>query len=250
MISYNPFSLEGKTILIAGASGGIGRATAVECARLGARVILSARNETALKDTLSLLEGKEHCIMPCDMTSNDDKEQLASNCPELDGIVYAAGISKLKPIQAIRPQDLQEVFDVNTFAPILLTRQMIKAKKLHNGASVILISSISGNGNTAVGLTAYGSSKAALTSFANYAALEFSSRNIRVNTVLPGRIETELINSGSLSSVDREQDLQKYPLHRYGEPAEVAQACCYLLSDATKWMTGTSIKLDGGRSLI
>ena len=250
MLTYNPFGLEGKNILVIGATGGIGSATALECSRLGASVLLTGRNEGKLAEILARLEGKGHRTVLCDLHQAEDIEHLAAECPPLDGMVFAAGISSLTPVQAIRQQELQTIFDTNLFAPLFLTKQMLRAKKMKQGASVVYVSSISGNGNTAIGLSLYGSSKAALSGFTKYAALELSNKHIRVNAVLPGRIETPLIHSQTLQSVEQEQDLQKYPLRRYGQPREVALACCYLLSDATAWMTGSEIKIDGGRTLI
>ena len=115
---------------------------------------------------------------------------------------------------------------------------------------MVFISSISGNGNIATALSTYGSSKSALTTFVKYAALELSGKQIRCNAILPGRIETSLLQNSTMSSEDIQQDINKYPLHRYGRPQEVAQCAVYLLSDTTQWLTGTSITIDGGRTLI
>ena len=247
---YNPFSLFGKTILVTGASSGIGRATAIECSKLGACMVITARNEERLSETMRLLEGDGHQYMTADLTIEDDIKQLTEQLPELDGVVYAAGISMLKPIQVISENDIQNIFTTNYNAPVLLTKTLIKKHKLKKEASIVYISSISGNGNTATALSLYGSTKSALSSFARYAAVELSGKNIRCNTICPGRIETRLLQNQTMSDEDIAKDLAKYPLHRYGKPEEVAQAAVYLLSDATKWITGTSITIDGGRTLM
>lgn len=246
---YNPFSLKGKTILVTGASSGIGRAVAIECSKMGAVVFLTARNEARLRETLAGMEGTGHQLMVADLTNEEELKALAEQLPILDGVVFAAGISGLKPIQVLVEEDIQSIFSTNYTAPVLLTKSLVKKRKLASGASLVYISSISGNGNIATALSVYGSSKSALSSFAKYAALELAGKKIRCNVICPGRIETHLLQNQTMSTEDIEKDIAKYPLHRYGKPEEVAQAAVYLLSDATKWMTGTSIIMDGGRTL-
>ena len=246
---YNPFSLIGKTILVTGASSGIGRATAVECSKMGATLILIGRNEERLKETLSLLEGNRHSYLCYDLSKEENLKELCSNIPTIDGLAHCAGISMLKPILALNTNNLQDVFSTNLYAPILLTKQLAKAKKLQIGASLVFVGSISGISNVATALSAYGSSKSALNSFVQYAALEFSGKQIRCNAVLPGRVETHLLQNQTMSNEDIQKDIDKYPLKRYGTAEEIAQTIVYLLSDATKWITGTSITIGGGRSL-
>lgn len=247
---YNPFTLEGRTILVTGASSGIGRAVAIECSKMGAVVFLSARNEARLRETLDALEGDRHQYIVADLTDEEAIKTLVEQLPQLDGVVCAAGISMLKPIQVLSEKDIQTIFATNYTAPVLLTKTLVKKRKLNNEASLVYISSVSGNGNTATALSLYGSSKSALNSFAKYAALEFSGKKIRCNTICPGRVETSLLQNQTMSAEYIEKDIAKYPLRRYGKPEEVAQAVVYLLSDATKWITGTSITIDGGRTLV
>jgi len=247
---YNPFSLSGKTILITGASSGIGRATAIECSRMGAICILTGRNEERLLETQSQLEGSGHTIICCNLNEETAIKDLCNQLPTIDGFVHCAGISSLKPILGLTNTNIQEIFETNCFAPMLLTKHIVKSKKISAGGSMVFISSISGNGNIATALSTYGSSKSALTAFVKYAALELSGKQIRCNAILPGRIETSLLQNSTMSSEDIQQDINKYPLHRYGRPQEVAQCAVYLLSDTTQWLTGTSITIDGGRTLI
>jgi NAD(P)-dependent dehydrogenase (short-subunit alcohol dehydrogenase family) len=247
---YNPFSLIGKTILVTGASSGIGRATAIECSKMGAKLLLTGRNEERLQETLSCLEGEKHRILCYDLSKEDNLKELCTTIPAIDGLAHCAGISMLKPIMALNANNLHELFTTNYYAPVLLTKQLAKAKKLQNGASLVYVGSISGISNVATALSAYGSSKSALNSFVQYAALELSGKQIRCNAVLPGRVETHLLQNQTMSNEDIQKDIDKYPLKRYGKAEEVAQAIVYLLSDATKWITGTSITIDGGRSLM
>lgn len=246
----NPFSLAGKTILVTGASSGIGRATAIECARMGATLILTARNEERLIETLSQLEGEGHQYICADLNREEEIQQLVEQLPQVDGVVFCAGVSQLKPIQTLKENDLQTVFQTNYVAPVLLTKALAKTKKINTSGSLVYIGSISGHTNYATALSVYGSSKSALTSFVQYAAIELAGRQIRANAILPGRIETELLQNQTMSAEDIQRDIDKYPLRRYGRPEEVGQAAVYLLSDATQWMTGTMVRLDGGRSLV
>jgi NAD(P)-dependent dehydrogenase (short-subunit alcohol dehydrogenase family) len=246
---YNPFSLIGKTILVTGASSGIGRVTAIECSKMGAKLILTGRNEERLKETLALLTGEGHTHLCYDLSNEEEIKELCTTIPAIDGLANCAGISMLKPILALTANNLHELFATNYYAPVLLTKQLAKAKKLQHGASLVYVGSISGISNVATALSTYGSSKSALNSFVQYAALEFSGKQIRCNAVLPGRIETQLLQNQTMSNEDIQKDIAKYPLKRYGTAEEVAQTIVYLLSDATKWITGTSITIDGGRSL-
>jgi len=246
---YNPFSLEGKTILVTGASSGIGRAVAIECSRMGARVFLSARNEARLRDTLDALTGDGHQIIVADLTDEEAIKALVEQLPALDGVVLNAGIAGLVPTQAISAAKLQEMQQINLNAPILLTRSLVKKRKLNNPSSIVFTSSAAGVFRTSVGNAIYATTKCGIDAFMRTAALELASRGIRCNSVNPAMIETDLIKNLPVSEEEREKNLARYPLHRYGKPEEVAYAIIYLLSDAAAWMTGTALKLDGGLTL-
>ena len=247
---YNPFSLSGKTILVTGASSGIGRATAIECSKMGAVIVLTGRNHERLQETLALLEGNGHSLFTCDLTKEEEINNLAKELPTLNGVVLCAGISMLRPIAALNDDTLQTVFRTNCFAPMLLTRYLLKHKRMVTGASMVFVGSISGISNVATALSTYGASKSALMSFVKYAALELAGKKIRCNAVLPGRVETALLQNQTMNEDEVRQDIAKYPLKRYAQPHEVAQGIIYLLSDAADWVTGTSLTIDGGRSLI
>ena len=246
---YNPFTLEGKTILVTGASSGIGRAIAIECSKLGAVVFLSARNEERLRETLSLMEGQGHQIVPADLTIEDDIKALVEQLPPLDGAVLNAGIAGLVPTMAITADKLQQMQQINLNAPILLTRHLVKKRKLNNPSSLVFTSSAAGVFRTSVGNAIYATTKCGIDAFMRTAALELASRGIRCNSVNPAMVETELIKNLPVSEEEQEKNLQQYPLHRYGKPEEVAYAVIYLLSDASAWTTGTALKLDGGLTL-
>lgn len=251
-MSLSPFRLDGKRILVTGASSGIGRAAAIECARAGAAVcILTGRNEEELHHTAELIPSStltEICV--CDLTDSAAVERMVKEFDAIDGVVCNAGINRMRTLPFCTEKDLADIFNVNCFSPILLMKQLIKKKKLSAGASVVFTASISGYSNVSVGNSVYGASKSALTAYMKYAALELAPKGIRCNAVHPGRIETPLIHNGVTDDEDMRRDIERYPLRRYGRPEEVAYSIVYLLSDAAAWITGTDLVIDGGRSLV
>lgn len=244
----NPFSIEGKTILITGASSGIGQATAIECSKMGAKLILTARNQNRLQDTMNLLQGDGHIIITADITSQEDIDLLATNVPALDGLVNNAGIGMMRMVNFIKEDDLNLIFHANTFSCILLNRALLKNKKLKKGSSIVFTSSIASFYNTP-GNAMYAASKAALTAYMRTCALELAEKQIRANSVHPGMTETRFILNDVYSENDLKKNLESYPLKRYGKPEDIAYAIIYLLSDAASWVTGSSLVVDGGRLL-
>lgn len=250
-MAINPFSLEGKTVLVTGASSGIGKSIAIACSEMGATVVLNGRNIVRLNETEQKLKNRgAHMVLPCDLSDKEQVTDFVSKLPVLDGLVFCSGISKFLPFSFIKEDVLNEIFNVNCFSPVMLLNKIIRTKKINKNSSVVFISSIAGNSNISPANSIYGASKSALTSFAKYIALELSAKKIRCNSILPGRIETSLIEHSQLTKEDVEKDIDKYPLKRYGKPEEVANAALFLLSDASSWITGTQIIVDGGRSLI
>ena len=247
-MSYNPFSLEGKTVLVTGASSGIGQATAIECSKMGAKVVITGRNEERLNETFSQLEGEGHQIIVADLNTQDDIDFLVNACPALNGLVNNAGRGKSKPVNFLKLEDLQDVYQTNLFGVALLTKGLLKKKKLVKGASIVFTSSISSY-MTAAGLSIYASSKAAVCGYMRTCAIELGGKGIRSNAILPGMVETKLINSGTYTDEDKQKDLQLYPLGRYGRPTDIAHGIIYLLSDASAWVTGLELVIDGGRML-
>lgn len=246
---YNPYSLEGKTILVTGASSGIGRASAIECSKLGARVVITARNEERLKETLSAMEGDNHLVIPCDLSDEASIDNLVEELPEIQGLLNNAGFTKILPIQFISSEDLTSILGVNTVAPILLLQKLLKKKKLKKGASVVFTSSMAGIGFSSVGNSMYAASKGAISAFIRCAAKELAPKGIRVNAVCPAMVDTGILSAGTISSEQLEENKKRYPLGRFGKPEEIAWAIIYLLSDASAWVTGDNLILDGGVSI-
>ncbi len=175
---YNPFSLLGKTILITGASSGIGRATAIECSRMGARCVITGRNMQRLQQTCNDLEGNGHILIIADLSKQDDIDTLADSIPNIDGLVNNAGIGLNKPISYIKQEDLENVFQVNTFAPILLTKALLRKKKINKNGSIVFTSSISAFESN-FGRAVYGASKSAIMAYMHYCARELAGNPIR-----------------------------------------------------------------------
>ena len=245
---YNPFTLSKKTILITGASSGIGKTAAIECAKMGAICVITGRNEKRLNETLTLLEGCGHMAISADLTIEEDLNLLVEQCPAIDGLINNAGIGSNKPIAFYKAADLRQIYETNAFAPMLLTSRLVKRKKINAGASIVFTSSIAAmTGYLGNGI--YGTAKAALATFSLYCAREFAGKKIRANAIMPGMVETPLIHDGALSEEELKADTARYPLQRYGKPEEIAYLMIYLLSDAAAWITGQSFVIDGGITL-
>lgn len=247
-MEYNPFTLKGKTILVTGASSGIGQATAVECAQMGAEVVITGRDTERLQATADLV-GAPKELIAADLTNQEDVERLVAALPPLDGAVLCAGNSTTLPLQFGSREKFDEMFNVNFFAPVELLRLMYKKKVLQKGASVVLIASIGGTHSFMPGNGVYGASKAALNSLMKYAAREYASRKIRVNSICPGMVDTPLIHRGTITEEQLAEDAKRYPLGRYGKPDDIANGAVYLLSDASSWLTGHDLVIDGGFSI-
>jgi NAD(P)-dependent dehydrogenase (short-subunit alcohol dehydrogenase family) len=249
---FNPFSLIGKTILITGASSGIGRGIAVECSKMGAKLVITGRNIQRLNDTYLSLEGDNHIQIVADLSNTNEIDNLVERCPPIDGCVNNAGIPKLMIVKYIQEKDLNEIIKINTLAPILLTSALVKKKKLNKNSSIVFISSISGVNISEMGGSTYSASKGALNGFVKGAAIDLASQKIRVNSINPGIIKTNILDlAGEIFSEEQlNEKLKLYPLKRIGQPEDVAYGTIYLLSDASSWVTGTNIVIDGGFTLL
>lgn len=243
--SYSPFSLQGKIILITGASSGIGRGIALACSKMGATIVLTGRNQTRMEEAQKELWGVKHHIIPADLTKESEILKLACEVPILNGVVYCAGIGQRKPCKIIESSDVDEVMNINFKSAVLLQTALLQKKKISKAASIIFIASRAAF-SPSIGNAIYSASKGAIISYAKCLALELAPRQIRVNCICPAMVWTELIFKGGLTKEDMESAQLQYPLKRYGQPEDVANLAIYLLSDASSWMTGSSIDLTGG----
>ena len=239
------FSLSGKTILVTGASSGIGRGIAIACAEAGACVVLNGRNVARLNETLSHMSGEGHVVLPADLTDAAHRQALVEQVSELDGLVQCAGVMNRVPCKSIGQEDIDAVFAPNVEAPILLQAELLQERKIKKGASIVYMASIAPR-SAETGNALYSASKAAIIAYAKCLSLEFAPRRIRVNCITPAMVWTDLALSGATKE-ELEQDQATYPLKRYGKPEDVANAAVYLLSEAALWMTGSNVEITGGK---
>ena len=242
---FNPFSLEGKTIMVTGASSGIGRGIAVTCSKMGASVIINGRNTVKLSETLSIMEGEGNAVVAGDLTDSQMLATIVKTLPKLDGVVHCAGIGQRIPCKLLSKQLVDEVMDVNFKAPIILQSELLKQNKLNKGGSIVFIASMA-IWSPSMGNSVYSASKGAVVSFANCLALELAPRKIRVNCISPAMVWTDLILNDGLEEEQLKADENNYPLKRYGQPEDIANLAVYMLSDASSWMTGSNVKISGG----
>lgn len=244
----NPFSLSGKTILVTGASSGIGRGIAIACAGMGAQLILTGRNITRLQETLSTLEGEGHSYIAADLTNAQERTALVEQLPALHGVVHCAGVGSRVPCKMLTQEDIDHVLKPNTEAPMLLQAELLAEKKLQKGASVVIIASAAANMPVA-GNAVYSASKAAMVAYAKCLAQELAPRQIRVNSISPTMVWTDLALVGASAEQLTEAEKQ-YPLKRYGQPQDIAHLAVYMLSDASQWMTGSDVQITGGSQVL
>lgn len=250
METFNPFTLTGKKIVVTGASSGIGRQCAIDFSKMGATVILLARNEERLAETFSRLEGSGHQVIVADLTDFDTLPSLAESIGEkvgkVDGLVNCAGISTTLPLKLITPAKLDEFFRTNVYSAIELSKEISKKKHMNDGGSIVFLSSVMGVVGES-GKSLYSMTKGALLSAARSLACEFAKRRIRFNCISPGAILTPINeNLPHMTDPEKRKLLEEKHLFGLGSPEDVAYACIYLLSDASKWVTGQNLIVDGG----
>lgn len=244
-MEFNPYSLLNKTILVTGASSGIGRSIAIECSKMGANVIITARNEERLKQTLLMMQGSEHQMFVADLVCPEDVEKMVHLFPEIDGIVHNAGMNRRRMCSHVEDAYLHNILGVNLKAPILLQKSILKSKKLKFNSSVVFISSMAAL-RPSIGNSIYSAAKGGITSYAQVLALELAPKRIRVNCIHCGSVWTEILQNTPLLKEQYLEDEKRYPLGRYGQPEDIAYLAIYLLSNASSWMTGSSLCIDGG----
>ncbi len=245
-MSADPFSLEGKRVLVTGASSGLGRQIAISFSQRGAALILSGRNEERLARTLQEMEPGAHSVIPADITNVDERNRLAADSGLLDGVVHCAGTSVLSPIRLATEKHLRELFTLNYEGPILLTQRLLYRKAVSTGGAILFISSIAAHIGVA-GVGVYSATKAALLASVRCLALEVVKSKIRVNCLSPSLVESPLLDLMS-KNVSLEQKSIDHPLG-LGKPEDVANAAIYFISDASRWVTGTTLIMDGGLTI-
>lgn len=241
----NLFNLSGKNILITGATSGIGKAITLECIQYGANIICCGRSKEKLKQLETETKGQNIQIIKADINNPDERENLISSCTKLNGIVHCVGIGHRLPVKFLTQDDINQVMNTNFISPVLLQSELLRNKKIEKSSSIIFIASKAFE-SPSIGNSIYSASKGALISFAKCLALELAAQRTRVNCISPAMIWTDLIYEGGISKEQHEEAQKKYPLGRYGYPEDLVGLTIYLLSDASKWMTGSNIEITGG----
>lgn len=243
----NPFSLKDKTILVTGASSNIGKRIAFRCDEMGANVLLTGRNVERLDEaTKETTRGKSFF---CDLADADSIIKLVDEMPLLDGVVLCAAVFDTTPVNHISRKSVMDLFNTNTFSNFDLIQKLLSKKKISKGASIIFISSVASS-RPYLGNSLYSASKGAINSFSKVLALELGRKKIRVNCIHPGIVVRDTgIREGTLSIEQQKREMEKFPLGT-GCVDDIAYATVYMLSDVSKWITGTDMVVDGGQSLI
>ena len=240
-------SLQGKHVLLTGASSGMGRVFARMIASQGARVTLLARNEERLQQTLDSMDEEGHQIVVCDLTDEDMLNDAVGKMDAVDGIVLCAGINDFVPVKFIKQAKIDRMFQTNYFSQLLLVQKMLKKKLVNKGSSIVFISSVSSMLGVQ-GTLLYASSKGAINSAVRVMASELAGQRIRVNAICPGIVRTEMLSGTNVDEETFTKQEAQYPLG-LGTPEDVGGAVLYHLSDASHWLTGQCMVIDGGFTL-
>lgn len=246
----NPFSLEGKTVIVTGASSGIGKATAILCAEMGAKVVALGRNEQRLAETMAQLQGEGHIMSAFDLNDEKAMDAAIAALSLVDGVACCAGVANMTPFQFVAKEEMDRVFSANFFSPVMLVNKLLKAKKLQKGSSVVFVSSVDGPKVVHAGNSVYSASKSALVGMARNMAVDLVGKKIRVNSVLPGTTDTEMIRTANVTEEMLQQTAKVLPMKRFAMPQEIANAIVFLLSEASSYITGTELVVDGGSSIV
>ncbi|SIS83836.1 NAD(P)-dependent dehydrogenase, short-chain alcohol dehydrogenase family [Kaistella chaponensis] len=245
------FSLSNKTILITGASSGIGRSCAVQCSKMGASLLLMGRNVDELNRTVSELQpGTKVEMIVADFSKMVDLELLIAEkiltIGKIAGFIHCAGVEKTLPLKKQTSEVFQSIFDINVFAGFELAKIISLKKYKAEKASFVFIASVAGMVGES-GKTIYSASKGAVISGARSMSMELARSDIRVNSISPAMVKTPILEKmfDGIGEEASQNIIKKHPLG-IGEPEDVANACVFLLSDAAKWITGTNLVVDGG----
>jgi len=241
------FSLENKNIVVTGASSGLGASIATECSKQGAKLYITGRNSSRLQATYDNLGPGDHNQNVIDLLNEDEIIQYCQELPEIDGLVLCAGILKTLPIKRLSKKAIDEIFQTNLFSSMLIIKTLLKMKKINIGASIVFLSSISVY-HADIGNSIYSATKGAIDSFMRVLALETAGRKVTCNCIAPGFVPSRMLESGAIAQDQLREEEKKYPLG-FGEPVDIAAGAIYLLSDASRWVTGTILKIDGGVTL-
>ncbi|MEZ6094294.1 MAG: SDR family oxidoreductase [Pirellulaceae bacterium] len=252
-MNTNVIDLTGKQILVTGASSGIGRETAKLVSRLGGSVIVSGRNEAELAKTISMMEPGPHSISIFDLNQIDEiadwLADLNQKVGKLDGLANLAGVYAAKPLRVVDSKLAHELFNLNVLSTIALVRGFRHRKIRNETSSIVLIASVAALIGEA-GISTYSATKGAIISLTKSLAAELANESIRINCISPSLVKTELFDRMNSFFTDEQiKRVEKSHPLGLGQPVDVANLIVFLLSSASKWMTGSNLTIDGGYSL-
>lgn len=242
--------MKARSVFVTGASSGLGRAAAIGLSKVGARLLLNGRDEARLQETRSMLDGEGHQIFPAELSSADATADLIKQATQdagpVDGIFHSAGVFAVLPAKMTKQRNVDDVFASSIPGAYGVARAAAQKKLVNDGASIVFMSSVAGV-RANVGLIAYAGAKAAILGLNRALAAELAPRAIRVNAIVSGTIETEMHRQMLAKSADVQADanLAHHPLG-YGQPEDIADAVIFLMSRASRWITGTEMVVDGG----
>jgi NAD(P)-dependent dehydrogenase (short-subunit alcohol dehydrogenase family) len=247
---YDSKCLAGTTLFVTGASSGIGRASATALSQLGARLVLSGRDQARLEQAQQALAGYGHAIIPTELTDADATAEVVKSAARehgpFNGIFHAAGAFSVFSIKITKQRHIDETFGASVFGAYGIARAAAGKNVLVDGGSVVFISSVAAMRGSS-GLTAYAGAKAAILGLNTALAHELAPRRIRVNTIVASTIETEMhlrtVENADMTYVERNR--ARHPLG-FGQPDDVANGVVFLMSDASRWVTGSTLAIDGG----
>lgn len=251
---FNPFTLKDKVVVISGAASGIARQCAISCSKMGAKLMLFDLNEEGLKETVGMLDDKEEHyyaavnLLEYEKVSSLVKEGVAK-VGRINGLLNCAGISTTNLFKLTKPEELDKFFHINVYTGYFLSQEICKMGNLSkDGGSIVFFSSVAGSFGE-IGKSTYGMTKAALLNLAKHLACELAPKKVRVNSISPGAICTPInMNLPHMKDPEKRAQLSAQHLLGLGETTDIANACIYLLSDASRWVTGTNLFVDGGFS--
>ncbi len=250
LAAYREDCMAGRRVFVTGASSGLGRAAAVALAAAGAKLVVTGRSEERLEKTRSMLAGDGHSAYPAELSDADQVAELVKTAAKengpLDGVFHSAGIFLVLPAKMTKQRHIDEVFGASVPGAYGIARAVSQRNVMNDGGSIVLMSSVAGVRANA-GLTAYAGAKAAILGLNRALAAELAPRRIRVNAVVAGTVETEmhLTMQASSSGDQADANAAKHPLG-YGAPDDIASVVLFLLSDASRWVTGSALAVDGG----
>jgi len=241
------FSLNGKTIMVTGASSGIGRQIALSCAQAGAQIIASGRDAQRLDGTLKAMSGTGHQALQLDLSDDAAIKSAMAELGKIDGIVHSAGISLLAPLRLATRAHIENQLAANLVGPMLLTQQLLFRNSIQQDGAIVFISSISAHIGVH-GVSSYSASKGAVEAMARSLSMEVAKKGIRVNCIAPGLVQTPMFEAALSTTGGLDETIKNYPLG-LGQPEDVANAAIFFLSAASRWITGTTLIIDGGHTV-